>query len=160
MTSGNNGDGFIDEFDEGEEVEELDRVVLVSEEGEELQFVRLAIIEHEGSDYVMLALEEQLLEEDGDELEIYLFSYEDTMDAFSIPHDIRLNEEIWRVQDGEYDHKNRYWCAWHITELIAGCSAEARPGLERRAQELRATYAQLSAVYQASKGGGAEIPLA
>jgi tRNA(Arg) A34 adenosine deaminase TadA len=90
----------------------------------------------------------------------YFFSYEDTMDAFSIPHDIRLNEEIWRVQDGEYEHKNRYWCAWHIPELIAGSSAEARPGFERRAEELRATYAQLSAVYQASKGGGAEIPLA
>ena len=46
------------------------------------------------------------------------------MDAFSIPHDIRLNEEIWRVRDGEYDHKNRYWCAWHIAELVAGCEPD------------------------------------
>ncbi len=29
------------------------------------------------------------------------------MDAFRIPHDGRLNEEIWRVKDGQYDHKNR-----------------------------------------------------
>jgi tRNA(Arg) A34 adenosine deaminase TadA len=90
----------------------------------------------------------------------YLFSYEDTMDAFSIPHDIRLNEEIWRVKDGEYDHKNRYWCAWHIAALIEACHPAVRGDLARRAADLAATYEGLSAVYQASKGSGAEIPLA
>jgi hypothetical protein len=82
------------------------------------------------------------------------------MDAFSIPHDIRLNEEIWRVKDGEYDHKNRYWCAWHIPALIDGCQPGERDGLTRRAAELTTTYAELSSIYQASKGSGAEIPLA
>ena len=90
----------------------------------------------------------------------YLFSYEDTMDAFSIPHDIRLNEEIWRVKDGEYDHKNRYWCAWHIRALIEACDPAARGGFLLRTVGLAATYAELSAIYQASKGSGAEIPLA
>ncbi len=90
----------------------------------------------------------------------YLFSYEDTLDAFSIPHDIRLNEEIWRVKDGEYDHRNRYWCAWHIRALIEGCDPTVRGGLARRAADLATTYEELSAVYQASKGSGAEIPLA
>ena len=89
----------------------------------------------------------------------YLFSYEDTMDAFSIPHDIRLNEEIWRVVDGEYDHRNRYWCAWHIAELIAGCEPDTRDAFSRRAAGLATTYAELSAVYQRSKGSGAGIPL-
>ena len=90
----------------------------------------------------------------------YLFSYEDTMDAFSIPHDIRLNEEIWRVKDGKYDHKNRYWCAWHIPALIEGCDPGTRDGFGRRAADLAATYEGLSAIYQESKGAGAEIPLA
>jgi tRNA(Arg) A34 adenosine deaminase TadA len=90
----------------------------------------------------------------------YFFSYEDTMDAFSIPHDIRLNEEIWRVKDGEYDHRNRYWCAWHLRELVEGCDPVARDGFTRRATDLTTTYEELSAVYQASKGSGAEIPLA
>jgi len=90
----------------------------------------------------------------------YLFSYEDTMDAFSIPHDIRLNEEIWRVKDGEYDHRNRYWCAWHIPALIDGCDPGVRDGFTRRAVDLTATYEELSAIYQGSKGSGAEIPLA
>jgi len=86
----------------------------------------------------------------------YLFSYEDTMDAFAIPHDIRLNEEIWRVKDGEYDHKNRYWCAWHIRELI---EATRDPALTAQADRLTETYADLSATYQRTKGDGAEIPL-
>lgn len=89
----------------------------------------------------------------------YLFSYEDTADAFSIPHDIRLNEEIWRVQGGEYEHKNRYWCAWHIGELIEGCDETTRVELRARMVALGETYAALSATYQASKGAGAEIPL-
>ena len=89
----------------------------------------------------------------------YLFSYEDTTDAFAIPHDVRINEEIWRVPDGEYEHKNRYWCAWHIPELIAGCEPEVRAGLAARRAALVTTYDELSATYQRSKGTGAEIPL-
>lgn len=89
----------------------------------------------------------------------YLFSYEDTMDAFAIPHDIRLNEEIWRVKDGEYDHKNRYWCAWHIPDLIDDCPAAERASFTRRVADLAATYDELSTIYQHSKGSGAEIPL-
>lgn len=89
----------------------------------------------------------------------YLFSYEDTMDAFAIPHDIRLNEEIWRVKDGEYDHKNRYWCAWHIRALIEDAVDFAGPALRARVDGLTEIYAELSAIYQRTKGTGAEIPL-
>jgi tRNA(Arg) A34 adenosine deaminase TadA len=89
----------------------------------------------------------------------YLFSYEDTMAAFAIPHDIRLNEEIWRVKDGEYDHMNRYWCAWHIPDLIETTATDARADLTRRVADLAATYDELSTIYQTSKGSGAEIPL-
>ncbi len=89
----------------------------------------------------------------------YLFSYEDTAGAFEIPHDIRLNEEIWRVQDGEYDHKNRYWCAWHLAELIGDTEPDERAVLAARVTALAATYDELSATYQATKGEGAEIPL-
>jgi tRNA(Arg) A34 adenosine deaminase TadA len=89
----------------------------------------------------------------------YLFSYEDTNDAFAIPHDIRINEEIWRVRDGEYDHRNRYWCAWSIRDLIEMTELSRREHLRERARALAATYADLSATYQASKDSGAEIPL-
>ena len=86
----------------------------------------------------------------------YFFSYEDTKDAFAIPHDIRLNEEIWRVKDGDYEHKNRYWCAWHIRQLIEDA---ADASLTSQADRLTGIYADLSARYQRTKGSGAEIPL-
>jgi len=89
----------------------------------------------------------------------YVFSYEDSMDAFAIPHDIRLNEEIWRVADGEYDHKNRYWCAWSVRELADGVDEPDRSRLLERLDALRAIYDDLSEAYQATKGQGAEIPL-
>ncbi|MDH3705270.1 MAG: nucleoside deaminase [Acidimicrobiia bacterium] len=89
----------------------------------------------------------------------YVFSYEDSMDAFAIPHDIRLNEEIWRVADGEYDHKNRYWCAWSVREVARAVGEADRARLLARLDGLRGTYDELSEVYQASKGQGAEIPL-
>lgn len=71
--SRDNGEGHMDAVDEGEDVTELDTVEFEDEEGNLHMFVILAIAEHEGSDYAMLAPEVQLLDEDGDELELYLF---------------------------------------------------------------------------------------
>lgn len=90
----------------------------------------------------------------------YLFSYEDSKDAFNIPHDILINEEIFRVQDGEYDHKNRYWSAWGLQDLIEALDERSREPLVARVATLRTIYDELSEIYQQSKGSGAEIPLA
>ena len=89
----------------------------------------------------------------------YVFSYEDSKDAFDIPHDLRINEEIWRVSDGEYDHKNRYWSAWHVPGLIDSTDPVDRDRLQRRMAGIRAIYDELSVTYQQTKGTGAEIPL-
>lgn len=90
----------------------------------------------------------------------YLFSYEDSRDAANIPHDILINEEIFRVADGEYDHKNRYWSAWFIKALIESCEPADRERLSARVTALTTLYAEFSDTYQATKGEGAEIPLA
>ncbi len=91
----------------------------------------------------------------------YVFSYEDSMDSFGIPHDIRLNEEIWRVEGGEYDHKNMYWNAWSVAEMVDGLGDGAdKDRLQGRLASIRTIYDELSAAYQATKGTGAEIPLA
>ena len=67
-----------------------------------------------------------------------------------------LNEEIWRVEAGRYDHCNRCWCAWHIRGLI---DARGDQALADRSDRLAETYAELSTTYQRTKGTGAEIPL-
>ena len=89
----------------------------------------------------------------------YLFSYEDTKDAFNIPHDLKILEEVFHCPDGSYARKNDYWCSWGIQELISQMADRNREGFEARIADLRKTYDELSEVYQASKGRGADIPL-
>ena len=89
----------------------------------------------------------------------YLFSYEDTKDAFNIPHDLRMNSEIFRVKDGNYAQKNYYWVSWGLKDLIASCDEKDRLQFEARVAALKTTYDEMSAIYQKSKGSGAEIPL-
>jgi tRNA(Arg) A34 adenosine deaminase TadA len=89
----------------------------------------------------------------------YLFSYEDTKDAFKIPHDLKMLEEIFRVRDGNYAQKNHYWSSWGLRELIASCDEKDRNGFAERINALRKAYDEMSKVYQSSKDKGAEIPL-
>jgi tRNA(Arg) A34 adenosine deaminase TadA len=89
----------------------------------------------------------------------YLFSYEDTKDAFNIPHDLRMQEEIFRIKNGNYAQKNYYWSSWGLRELIAGCDAKNRKRFAARVEALRKTYDEMSEIYQKSKDKGAEIPL-
>jgi hypothetical protein len=90
---------------------------------------------------------------------LYLFSYEDTKDAFNIPHDLKMLEEIFRCPDGSYAQKNDYWNSWGLRELIAGCDETDRKRFTQRIDALRKTYDEMSEIYQKSKGKGAEIPL-
>lgn len=81
----------------------------------------------------------------------YLFSHEDSRDAFAIPHDLRILQEVF---GGGYRRSNAFWTARSVGEL-AGDDEE----LAARIARLSRTYEELSAVYQAGKGG-AGIPLA
>ena len=89
----------------------------------------------------------------------YLFSYEDTKDAFNIPHDLRMQEEIFRIKDGNYTQKNYYWSSWGLKELIASCDDKDRKRFTKRVEALRKTYDEMSEIYQKTKDKGAEIPL-
>ena len=89
----------------------------------------------------------------------YLFSYEDTKDAFNIPHDLKMLDEVFRCPDGSYSEKNHYFVSWGIRDLIEILPEAEQAPLHARIQALRRTYDELSAVYQESKGGDAEIPL-
>jgi len=91
----------------------------------------------------------------------YLFSYEDSRDAFGIPHDIRMLGSVFRCPEGTYNEKNDYWCAWGIPAMVASLPATERSSLETRITALRATYDQISDIYQEQKaaGTGADVPL-
>ena len=89
----------------------------------------------------------------------YLFSYEDSRDAFAIPHDLKIMGEVFKLPDGDYRAENAFWRAQDLAGLIAAAPEDERTVLERREAAIRAAYDELSARYQAGKGEN-EIPLA
>jgi uncharacterized protein YrzB (UPF0473 family) len=108
---GNEVDEGQDEgLDEGEDISDADRVTLVDEEGNETEFVLLAVIDVEGQDYALLAPEGQL-GDDGDSIELFIFQYdvdEDGEEAFSpVDEDGRYEEvrdlfaQLMDLEDGD-----------------------------------------------------------
>ena len=85
-----------DTFDESEEIEESDIVVLVDEDDVEHRLVMLAVVEFEEQDYALLAPEEELADESEPELDLYIFQYDvddEGMETFQpIPDDDRFEE--------------------------------------------------------------------
>jgi len=98
----------------------------------------------------------------------YLFSYEDTRDAFGIPHDIRILQEVYAVPDPDraavapgrplYNRKNAFFTAHDIQQMIAGQDRSSKERLLERVENLNAVYNDLSAAYQSDKGNKG-IPL-
>ena len=88
----------------------------------------------------------------------YFFTYEDSRDAFDIPHDLKILKEVFGLEDGEYRQSNAYWTAYSIPELVESEPEPLRAELRQREQRIRVRYEELSDAYQLSKGDN-DIPL-
>jgi tRNA(Arg) A34 adenosine deaminase TadA len=88
----------------------------------------------------------------------YLFSHTDSRDAFSIPHDLKILKEVFRLDPGGYNAANAYWTSHAIKKLAAAFDAADRNKAEARIAEITAIYDQLSEGYQRSKKDN-DIPL-
>jgi tRNA(Arg) A34 adenosine deaminase TadA len=88
----------------------------------------------------------------------YFFSYQDSRDAFGIPHDLKILKEVFRLDDGDYQRSNAFWTAFSIPELVESEPQPQRVQLLQQEQRIRDRYAQLSEQYQESKGDN-DIPL-
>ncbi len=89
----------------------------------------------------------------------YLFSHEESRDSFQIGHDLNILKEVFKHEPGGYARENAYWTAYSLVDLINNCEAEIREGFFERLAKIRATYAQMSEIYQANKGDARNIPL-
>jgi tRNA(Arg) A34 adenosine deaminase TadA len=89
----------------------------------------------------------------------YFFSYEDSRDAFDIPHDLRILKEVFGIDGGAYRASNEYWTSYSIPELVEATPEPKRETLQAQEQRIRVRYAELSDEYQLSKGDN-DIPLA
>jgi tRNA(Arg) A34 adenosine deaminase TadA len=72
----------------------------------------------------------------------YFYTYEDSRDAFGIPHDLKILKEVFGVDDAT---------------LIEAEPEPLRTQLREQNQRIRAVYAALSQQYQDSKGDN-DIP--
>ena len=88
----------------------------------------------------------------------YLFGYEATADRFNIPHDLKILEQVFRIENGAYARANHYWTSHGIPSLIKNLPDAEQATLTRRIEALEQIYETFSATYQASKGC-AGIPL-
>lgn len=88
----------------------------------------------------------------------YLFSHEDSRDAFAIPHDLKILKEVFGLEPGGYKAENAFWTSYSIRAAVARLPESDRPRLEARIARLAGTYEALSRTYQAGKAGNA-IPL-
>ncbi len=88
----------------------------------------------------------------------YLFSYEDSRDAFAIPHDLKIMDEVFGLPTGAYRPENAFWKATAISDMVAALPEAERPAAEARLKAIRAEYDRLSALYQLGKHEN-DIPL-
>ncbi|MDT5284369.1 MAG: hypothetical protein QOJ20_5564 [Mycobacterium sp.] len=88
----------------------------------------------------------------------YFFSYQDSRDAFAIPHDLTTLNEVFGLDDGGYRRSNAFWTAYSIPELVESEPEPQRTQLREQEQRIRDRYAQLSEQYQETKGDN-DIPL-
>lgn len=88
----------------------------------------------------------------------YLFSHEDSRDAFNIPHDLKILKEVFNVEPGGYNRRNAYWTSYSLPKLAEAMDQDTRTRIQNRIRHIAEKYNALSETYQAGKDGN-EIPL-
>ncbi|SCV74318.1 BQ2448_6750 [Microbotryum intermedium] len=104
----------------------------------------------------------------------YLFSYEETRDTFSIPHDIDILEQVFKVPSLSssetptglanrplYNKVNKFFTSQSINDLVQALpeGSQERTTLEAKVKSVEEAYNDLSKTYQEGKGDKG-IPLA
>lgn len=87
----------------------------------------------------------------------YFFTYQDSRDAFGIPHDLTILQEVFGVEDGNYRHTNAFWTGRSIRDLIEAEPEPLRSRLLEQDRCIRDVYAGLSQQYQDSRADN-DIP--
>ena len=88
----------------------------------------------------------------------YLFHYEETESTFSIPHDLKILKEVFKIEEGEYSKSNSYWQSYSIIENINNLKNPEKDKLLPKIKEIIKLYEDLSKNYQSSKNSN-YIPL-
>ncbi|NVD41187.1 nucleoside deaminase [Ensifer sp. HO-A22] len=88
----------------------------------------------------------------------YFFSHEDSRDSFSIPHDLKILKEVFRLEPGGYAQNNAFWKSSSIAALARDADPATQEKLATQDARIRGRYQRLSDSYQSGKSDNA-IPL-
>lgn len=88
----------------------------------------------------------------------YFFSHEDSRDSFSIPHDLKILKEVFRLEPGGYAQSNAFWKSSSIAALARDTDQATQEKLAAQDARIRDRYQRLSDSYQSGKSENA-IPL-
>ena len=88
----------------------------------------------------------------------YFFSYLDTKDKFSIPHDLKIMSEVFKIDQGKYTVHNSFWKSFSIKDEVSKLSIERKEKLQSKIDKINKEYEILSFKYQQNKDQN-KIPL-
>jgi tRNA(Arg) A34 adenosine deaminase TadA len=74
----------------------------------------------------------------------YFFSYEDSRDAFAIPHDLKIMKEVFTLEDGEYNKSNAFWDSHSMMGMVAEMPEDRKADYQSRARAISDEYDRLS----------------
>jgi tRNA(Arg) A34 adenosine deaminase TadA len=81
----------------------------------------------------------------------FLFTHEDSRDAFAIPHDLRILKEVFGLDPGGYRAKNAYWTSRSLRDAAADLPPAECDRLDARMLAIAKRYRALSKTYLAGK---------
>ncbi|MBX2839045.1 MAG: nucleoside deaminase, partial [Gammaproteobacteria bacterium] len=87
----------------------------------------------------------------------YFFTYQDSRDAFDIPHDLKILEEVFNIGEEGYRHNNAFWKSTGIKSMIQalkkskGVDQSDLSKLDSQSLRLEQAYTVLSQRYQEDK---------
>ena len=88
----------------------------------------------------------------------YFFPYSDTKDKFNITHDLKILENVFKINNGNYNKENNYWKSYSIIENINLIKDSSRVQLNEKVKKIIEIYSNFSNLYQKVKSNN-EIPL-
>ena len=80
----------------------------------------------------------------------YLFPYKITDNEFSIPHDLKILKEVFKVNNGESNTETSYWTSHSLTMLIEKLSTFNHENFLTQLEQIRNSYIIFSNQYHAS----------
>ena len=70
---------------------------------------------------------------------------------FNIPHDINILNEIFKLENGDYNKVNSYWRSYSIIEEIRKLNDSEQYNFENKIKKIYQEYGNLSELYQENK---------